>query len=190
MPEMSAAHATRSEPKSAGKQSHRTFALESQPGVHPTSGAAVFIEHEGAIDTHEFVDVLASSWCLPERVLIVTTRVELVPSVPDAERVDLVALSEGVFLVALRYGFNDETDIPRLLSGIEGLELDMATTRYYVVDDRFARGWIRNMPAWQRWIFALMSRACVSAVEYFRLPADRTTELSPEERIPRRAAPP
>jgi KUP system potassium uptake protein len=187
---MSAAHAARSEFQSAARQSDRAFALESQPGVHLQPGTAVFIEHEGEIGTNGLAHVLASSWRLAKRMLFVTTRVELVPSVPDAQRVDLVALSEGIFLVALHNGFNDEPDIPRLLSGIEGLDLDVATTRYYVTDDRVAHAWIRNMPAWQRWIFAMMSRACVSAVEYFRLPADRTTQMPTGERIPRRSAPP
>ncbi len=164
--------------------------LESQPGVPLQSRTAVFIEHEGGIDANGFAHVLASGRRLAERVLFVTTRVHLVPSVPDAERVDLVALSEGVFVVTLHYGFNDEPNIPRFLSRIEGLELDVATTSYYVTDDRVARGSIRNMPAWQRWIFAMMSRACVSVVEYFRLPADRTTTMPAGERIPRRAAPP
>jgi KUP system potassium uptake protein len=207
-PEMPPVHAARAEFQSA-KRTHRDFLFEPYSDVHlraateggrscskrleflkslPLSrfprepGTAVFIGHEGEIDANVFVRVLASRKRLPERVLFVTTHMELVPTVSNAERVALAALMDGILLVVLHYGFNDDPDIPRSLAGIEGLELDNAMTRYYVTDDRLAYGSIRNMPAWQRWLFASMSRMCSSAAKYFRLPADRTTEIRAEDR--------
>jgi K+ transporter len=208
---MSSAHAARAEFPSA-LRSHHAVPVERQPDVRPMAasdcarpdttrlafltalpldriprepGTAVFIGTDGQIDANGFLRVLASSKRLPARVLFVTTHVEPVPTVADAKRVDLVALSDGILRVALHHGFDDEPDIPRFLGGIEGFELDTAATRYYVADDRPPHRWIRGMPAWRRWIFAMLSSACVSAAEHFRLPADRTTRMPAGERIPR-----
>jgi hypothetical protein len=52
-----------------------------------------------------------------------------------------------------------------------------ATTRHDPSDDPAPARPLSGMPGWRRWLFALMSAACVPAAEYFHLPADDTTEV-------------
>jgi K+ transporter len=52
-------------------------------------------------------------------------------------------------------------------------------SRYYVIDDRvLPKGALRGWPRWRRWLFAALSAACEPAAKFFRLPAERTTEIS------------
>ena len=55
---------------------------------------------------------------LHERVLILNVKVEEVPHVPPEKRVEIHNADDGFYRVILHYGFMEEVDIPRDLSGI------------------------------------------------------------------------
>ncbi|SEB24385.1 hypothetical protein [Variovorax sp. YR216] len=143
------------------------------------AGTAVIVCPLGYIDNYAFACFLSLSQGLPERVLLVRPRVEGVPHVAAAEAAVITPLAAGLLVVDLRFGFSDDTDVPRALGRVDGLALDPATERYYVIDDRaLPKGALRGWPRWRRWLFAALSAACEPAAESFRLPAERTTEIA------------
>lgn len=143
------------------------------------AGTAVIVCPLGYIDTYAFACFLSLCHGLPERVLLVRPRVEGVPHVAAAEAVEFAPLAPGLLVVDVRFGFSDDTDVPRALGRIDGLALDPATSRYYVIDDRvLPKGALRGWPRWRRWLFAALSAACEPPAESFRLPAERTTMIA------------
>jgi KUP system potassium uptake protein len=143
------------------------------------AGTAVIVCPLGYIDAHAFACFLSLCRGLPERVLLVRPHVEPVPHVTAEEALVLTPLAPGLLVVDLRYGFKDDTDVPRALGRIHGLTLDPAASRYYVIDDRIVpRGALRGWPRWRRWLFAVLSAACEPAAESFCLPPECTTEIS------------
>jgi len=146
-------------------------------GIARHAGTAILVCPLGGIDVHAFMRFLLLVRGMPERVLLVRTHVACVPHQPVAEQARLTTLGHGMQLVDLRYGFDDDPDVPRALRRIARLALDPAATRYYVIDDRHPAQALRGWPRWRRRLFALMSAACVPAAEHFRLPADCTVEI-------------
>jgi KUP system potassium uptake protein len=141
------------------------------------AGTGIFVAAGGGVDPNAFALFLAAERRLPERVLFVTWHVAHVPHVAIEERVNVTQLGDGILLAAIRHGFNDDIDIPTALRKIDALQVDASSTRYYVTGDGLAGVTIRSMPTWRRWLFAMMSKLCVPAADYFSLPADRTTEI-------------
>ena len=147
--------------------------------VSRKAGTAVIVCPLGYIDAYAFAAILSLCRELPERVLLVRPHVEDVPYVAAADEAVVITPAPGVLIVDLRYGFKDDTDVPRALGRIHGLTLDPATSRYYVIDDRaLPKGALRGWPRWRRWLFATLSAACEPAAESFHLPAERTTEIA------------
>jgi KUP system potassium uptake protein len=146
-------------------------------GIVRKAGTAILVCPLGEIDANAFVRFLLLARGLPEQVLLVRAHVEYVPHLPVAERAELTALGHGVQLVDIRYGFDDDPDVPQVLRCIDRLRWDPAAARYYVIDDRTAARFVRGWPAWRKRLFAFLSAACVPAGEYFRLPPHCTTEI-------------
>ena len=146
-------------------------------GIARKAGTAILVCPLGGIDVHAFVRFLLLVHGMPERVLLVRAHVGWVPHLPVAEQARLTTLGHGMQLVDLRYGFDDDPDVPGALHRIDRLALDPAATRYYVVDDRRPPHALPGWPRWRRRLYALMSAACVPTAEYFRLPADCTVEI-------------
>lgn len=147
-------------------------------GIVRKAGTAILVCPLGLIDAHAFVHFLLLVRGLPERVLFIRPRAEHVPHVPATEEAMLTSLGRGMHVVDLRYGFDDDIDLPRALGRALGPSLDPATTRYYVVDGRVpVRRALRGWPRWRQWLFAALSAACVPAAEYFCLPAESTTKI-------------
>jgi len=152
----------------------RSLRLE---GIVRKAGNAVLVFPVGEIDVGAFIRFLLVARGLPEQVLLVRPHVEFVPHLPVSERAELMALNDGMQVVDIRYGFKDEPDVPQALGHVGRLALDPSNTRYYVVDDRAAAASVRGMARWRKWLFALLSAACVPAAEYFHLPPEVTVEL-------------
>jgi KUP system potassium uptake protein len=155
-------------------------------GIARKAGNAVLVFPVGRLDASAFIRFLLHAKGLPEQVLLVRPHVAFVPHLPVTQRTELTALGDGMQLVDIRYGFDDEPDVPKALGELARLELDPSKTRYYVVDDRAAAASVKGLSRWRTWLFAVMSAACMPAAEYFHLPPDATTEI---EAHPRRAGP-
>ncbi|HET9645616.1 MAG TPA: hypothetical protein VFP68_20175 [Burkholderiaceae bacterium] len=153
-------------------ESHRCLRLDS---IARKARQAVLVFPMGKVEVKAFIHLMHARG-LPEQVLLVRPHVEYVPHLPVAQRAALTSLSESVRLVDLRYGFDDEPDVPKALRQTRCIEPSDAI-HYYVVDDRGAAFAGKGMARWRKWLFMMMSAACVPAAEYFHLPADRTTEL-------------
>jgi KUP system potassium uptake protein len=147
-------------------------------GIVRKPGTTVLVCPPGTLGARSFARFLRQARGLPERLLVVQPRVEFVAHVAAADAATLTPLGHGVLIADLRDGFDDAIDVPHALARIRGLALDPATTRYYVIADRVVpEGTPKGWPWWRRRLFAALSAACTPAAEYFRLPADRTTEI-------------
>jgi KUP system potassium uptake protein len=123
-----------------------------------------------------------------ERVVIVSVTNENVPHVPAAERIsidDLGYHDDGIFHLTVRYGFQDEQDIPAALRlaasrpappGTE-FDVDPDGASYFL-----SRGTLRftqapGMRRWQKKLFLALAHNAASPAEYFCLPEARTVVM-------------
>ena len=83
-------------------------------------------------------------------------------------------------------GFTEEIDIPRDLAPIGqlGISLDPMRTSYFLSRQKLiAAREVAGMALWREHLFAWMSKASESAMDYFQLPANRVIELGSQVRI-------
>jgi KUP system potassium uptake protein len=114
-------------------------------------------------------------------VLIVEIVTEIVPRVPDEERLevnDLGYADDGITHVTLRFGYTETPDVPSALALLdeeqtEG-EIDLAGATYFLSKIELVPGERGGMPTWRKRLFLATSHITADAADHFLLPRDRT----------------
>ncbi len=119
---------------------------------------------------------------LHEHVVVVSVTTAGVPHVPEKERVevdDLLIPDDGIALVKLRYGFQDEPNVPAELrrADAHGLHVDVDQATYFLSRVTIAPTGSRGMARWRKRLFTAMSRNAAGRVQYFCLPHDRVVSF-------------
>jgi KUP system potassium uptake protein len=119
---------------------------------------------------------------LHEHVVLVSVAVDNVPHVPDDERVtvdNLVHSDDGIVHLELRFGFQDEQDIPESLrlahrSSDTELNFDVDGATYFISRLVLTRGEADGMATWRKRLFIGLAHNAANPAERFCLPIDST----------------
>jgi KUP system potassium uptake protein len=121
---------------------------------------------------------------LHERIVLVSVVSEEIPTVPEAERVDVRELGAGFFQVVARYGFMETPDVPAMLESIAKrhvvgpkLQLRPMETTYFLGRETLLPSGRGRMARWRKRLFIVMSRNAQTASAFFGLPPNRVVEL-------------
>jgi KUP system potassium uptake protein len=121
---------------------------------------------------------------LHEQVVIVSVHSANVPHVPDDERITVDELGhagDGILHLSVRFGFQDDPDIPAVLRQAHGLapELDHppGTASYFLSRITIERGSEPGMSAWRKGLFIGLAHNAANPAVYFHLPVDRTVVM-------------
>jgi KUP system potassium uptake protein len=122
---------------------------------------------------------------LHDRVLILTVKVEPVPTVDPANRVEATDEGNGFYRVILHYGYMEEVNIPRDLSAVEdcGGAFSMMNTSFFLGRQKIIAGPRPGMALWRERLFAWMLKSSESAMEFFSLPPNRVVELGSQVQL-------
>jgi KUP system potassium uptake protein len=125
---------------------------------------------------------------LHQNLLFVSAKTTETPRVPEDERVEVIAIGEGVSRVILRSGFMETPDIPQglALAMSQGLipQEDLDKVTYYVGHETIIpRGLTSEMPAWREAIFGFMHRNAQRAGVSFNIPSGQIVEVGVEFEI-------
>ena len=160
--------------------------VRSVAAVHRVRGTAVFLSTAPDSVPSALLHNLKHNQVLHERVLILNVKVEDVPHVAPADRLEVRAVARGFFAVVLHYGFMDEVDIPADLARIRscGDGFDMMRTSFFLGRQKLIAAKEQpGMALWRERLFAWMMKSSESAMEFFRLPTNRVIELGSQLRI-------
>lgn len=115
---------------------------------------------------------------LHERNVFLHVYTEEVPHVPAEQRLSIHDAGNGMYLVAVRYGFRQEPDVPAALAlpVAAELELDPMSTTFFVARSQVVEG-VGGLSRWQRGLFAWMTRQSEGAASTFRLPPNQVVEV-------------
>jgi KUP system potassium uptake protein len=162
------------------------FIKSAAASVHRVKGTSVFLSAAADAVPAALLHNLKHNQVLHERVLILTVKVEEVPHVAHADRVEVHDAGQGFYRIILHYGFMEEVDIPRDLAqiGTCGAPFNMMSTSFFLgrqklIPTRERRG----MALWREKLFAWMMRSSESAMEFFKLPTNRVVELGSQLQI-------
>jgi KUP system potassium uptake protein len=123
-----------------------------------------------------------------EHVVIVSAIAQNVPHIPPDEQLtvdDLGYRDDGIIHLTLRYGFQDEQDVPAALhraatdgahTGSE-LDIDPETASYFLSRVSLRLTHAPGMRMWRKRLFLAMAHNAASPAEYFSLPETRTVVM-------------
>ena len=157
-----------------------------QPG-HPVRvpGTAVYMTARVDNVPAALLHNLKHNKILHERNVLMTVRTEDVPSLPEAERLQIDHLSQNFHTVTIRYGFLEEPDIPRALAlcRIGGFRFNLMETSFFVGREKIvAKGRSGIMLPFKK-LFVLLINLALDATEFFHIPINRIVELGGQVEI-------
>ena len=157
---------------------------------HPKSvtrlpGAAVYLgHHEGyaPLALHATISQLHE---LHEHVVVATIETANVPHIPEEKRIKIDNLGyegDGISYLTVQFGFKDTPNVPLALSHVEGtnkeLDFDFDQASYFISLSKPILRRNHRMAYWRKLLYQTLARNTTSATDYYRLPNDRTIEMT------------
>lgn len=154
------------------------FISGTQPDVPRVSGTAAYLTADPHFVPSALFHNLKHFKVLHERTLFLHVVTADIPYIDPAECLKVTQLTEGIYNVALHFGFRQEIDIHRVLQSIElnGVPLNPMETTYFIARSNVVDG-LGGMPSWRCAVFSWMTRQSEGAASFFNLPANQVVEL-------------
>ena len=148
-------------------------------------GTAVFMTSSAVGVPHALLHNIKHNKVLHERILLLTVRIEDVPYVTGGKRMTTEDLGQGFYRVGLRYGFMEDIDVPLALESMEGCgpRYKAMDTSFFLARQTLISSKRPGMAVWREKLFSWMLRNAESAMEFFKLPANRVVELGSQVEI-------
>jgi len=142
-------------------------------------GMAVFMTGNSDYVPAALLHNLKHNKVLHEKVLFVTVINVDEPERVAADRFEVAELAPGIHRVIMHYGFMESPNLPRDIAALRGrgIEFDPMQASYFLGRETLVAATVPKLPLWRLWLFLVMARNAVSAVEFFRIPSDRVVEL-------------
>ncbi len=143
------------------------------------AGTAVYLFAQAGPTPPALIANLRHNGIVHERVVLVSVQTTEVPHVTRARRHTVHDLGDGFFQVVLRFGFQDDPNVPDELANIvaTGFGFQAGDASYFLARETIIPSSADGMVAWREHLFALMHRNATSAAQYFGLPAHEVIEL-------------
>jgi KUP system potassium uptake protein len=118
----------------------------------------------------------------PERCILVQVSTERTPKVSEADRFDVQSVVDGVYRVAVRYGFMEEPNIPAVIARLRGrgLDVDPDEVVYILGRETILATKRRGMALWRERLFGFLTRNAARATAFYRLPPRQVIEVGAE----------
>jgi KUP system potassium uptake protein len=148
-------------------------------------GTAVFMTSSSSGVPHALLHNLKHNKVLHERVILLTVKIQDVPYVPEAKRVEAKEYGSGFYRMIIHYGFMEEVNIPSVLQSTKdcGPTCKMMDTSFFLARQTLIASARPGMAIWREKLFSWMLRNAESAMEFFKLPTNRVVELGSQVEI-------
>ena len=138
-------------------------------------GTAIFFVPNIEVVPMALINNLKHNQILHKRIVFMHLSSTNFPKLRDDERVMVKHYSNNFYNIIVRYGFQEEPNIPRILALIRATEF-----KFSMLDTSFFIGKVKviskNSNIFSR-LFILMHRTMLGATEYYKIPKDRTIEI-------------
>ena len=139
------------------------------------AGTAMFFVPNTEVVPMALLHNLKHNRILHKRIVFMHLSFTNFPKLGDDERVIVKRYPNNFYNIIVRYGFQEEPDIPRVLALIRATEF-----KFSMLDTSFFIGKVKvvskNANVFSR-LFILMHRTMLGATEYYKIPKDRTVEI-------------
>ena len=134
---------------------------------------------------HALLHNLKHNKVLHERIVLLTVSILDRPYVAESERVKSEDLGQGFYRIILRYGFMQDTHVPKALEKVTtcGPAFRMIETSFFLARQTLLSSENPQMAPWREKLFAWMLRNAETAMQFFSLPPNRVIELGSQVEI-------
>ncbi len=149
------------------------------------AGTAVFLTADASHTPAAFLHNLKHNKVLHERIIILQVDTMDVPSVSDANRVEVERLGKGFHTVVAHYGFTEQPDIPEALRACRphGIAYDEMETSFFLGRETLVPSQHSKLGRWRRDWFISLSHSASASKTFFRIPPNRAIELGNQIQI-------
>jgi KUP system potassium uptake protein len=143
------------------------------------SGAAVFMVGSANGTPIALLHHVKSNRSLHQTVILLSALTEEVPSVPDAERLTLTEIGEGIWRAVGRYGYMESPDASVLMEMLRarGVPVNPGSATYFFNREMIITGGNAKMWEWQKSLYSFLSRNARPAKDYFQIPPSQIIEI-------------
>ena len=138
-------------------------------------GTAIFFVPNTEVVPMALLHNLKHNRILHKRIIFMHLSFTNFPKLGDDERVIIKRYPNNFYNIIVRYGFQEEPNIPRVLALIRATEF-----KFSMLDTSFFIGKVKvvskDANIFSR-LFILMHRTMLGATEYYKIPKDRTVEI-------------
>jgi KUP system potassium uptake protein len=118
----------------------------------------------------------------PERSILVNVVTEPTPKVDEVDRFDLREAADGVYRVAVRYGFMEEPNVPAVIARLRdrGLDVDPDEVVYVLGRETIIASDRPGMALWRERLFGFLTRNAARATAFYQIPPRQVIEVGAE----------
>ena len=138
-------------------------------------GTAIFFVPNLKVVPMAMLHNLKHNKILHKRIVCMHLNFENFPKLRNDERLIVKHLGSNFYTIIVRYGFQEEPNIPRVLALLRASEFkfNMEETSFFVGKVKV----IAKDPSIITRLFIFMHRIMMGATEYYKIPKERTVEL-------------
>ncbi len=147
--------------------------------VTRVTGCAVFMAGSPAGTPIALLHHVKSNRCLHETVVLLSILTADTPAVPEAGRLTLTKIGEGIWRAVGRYGYMESPDAGALMEEIRagGVPVNPGTATYFFNREMIITGGNARMWEWQKSLYGVLSRNARPAKDYFRITPSQIIEI-------------
>lgn len=143
-------------------------------------GTSVFLTRTTQQVPFMLIDYVKHTGALHRSVMTLTVVFEETPRVSPEERCSVEKIADGIWHVAIRFGFIEIPDLCAALHDVPDLDpsIDLENAIYFGARDQVVNKTASSlMPSWRVPLFAFLYRNAVKAVDRFNLPSQSVVEI-------------
>jgi KUP system potassium uptake protein len=152
--------------------------LEKKP-PHVVPGTAVFLTSDPDFAPTALLHNLKHNKVLHEHNVVLTIIFADTARVPLSDRVTMTPLTDRFSLVALKFGFIEQPNVPKALAIARkhGWTFDIMSTSFFLSRRAIKAAAHSGMPQWQDRLFISLAKSASDASDFFQIPTGRVMEV-------------
>jgi KUP system potassium uptake protein len=152
--------------------------LKRDPPVR-VAGTAIFLDAKASGIPRALLNNIKFNRVIHERVVLLTVVTREQPRIPEAKRLTVTPVCEGIIRIVAQVGFMEKPNILGFLRNAEayGVPYEPEVTTFFLSREELIRGQRSDLPPLRRRAFMQMARGAQIIADYYGLPPNRVVEI-------------
>jgi KUP system potassium uptake protein len=152
--------------------------LKRDPPVR-VAGTAIFLDAKASGIPRALLNNIKFNRVIHERVVLLTVVSREQPRIPEAKRLTVTPVCEGIIRIVAQVGFMEKPNILEILRNAEayGVPYEPEVTTFFLSREELIRGQRSDLPPLRRRAFMQMARSAQVIADYYGLPPNRVVEI-------------